>query len=597
MQRDKVVVVWNTDDQSSGFDVIDNNDISLQHVHSSEFNTDNIAEDVLAVILSGTDVSPRFHLDHYEDQQRLFHQRRIPVLAICGAFQVMALTFGSKIIDCEKPIYGRTKTIHDEITELLVGLSNPFSVFCKHRWAISELGNDLEPFAWSSGGEYIYGIYRPNYPHWGVQFHPERRNDGTMILRNFVQYAKNIRCELLNKDSSEVFPASDLLRGLPKNEFRALTDIKQRLKEQGAKITDLSEGLPDLPPHNRILNYMKRISSNPDLYCYPTRWGMPSLINQIEQFIENRYDVDPSKWGILPVAGSKEAFAHIAHAFLNAGDTAISPIPGYPIYKVAISYAGARNENYRFDEAGNPILDSNSNLDLESTKLMFITSPNNPTGKVISREGISLTLSMCSANKIILCQDMAYAELSPPERSATSLLTLAKRSQPVIEVHSLSKSLSLPGIRFGFIIGNKSLVDQIEVSKAVFDTGLFPVVQKLARYALANFDEFNSAPKETYNKRIVRSNEILRKAGIETDNETSGIFTWLRVNEHQGSGSMFCERLLKEDGILVLPGAAFGEPEDTHVRISLTAPEPVLDKAIGIIAERLRSFRNKNYST
>lgn len=187
MPKSNILVVWNTEDHASGFDAIAGPNINISHVAYSDFTPDAFVNDVHGIILTGTDLCPRHNLDHYHRQQQLFYQKDVPVLAICGAFQVMALTFGAEIIECEKPIYGRTPTVHDGDTKLLENMPNSLTVFCKHRWAIVNVDSVLNDIAWSTDKRYIYGIYRPGYPHWGVQFHPERRNDGTAILNNFAR--------------------------------------------------------------------------------------------------------------------------------------------------------------------------------------------------------------------------------------------------------------------------------------------------------------------------------------------------------------------------------------------------------------------------
>ncbi len=392
---------------------------------------------------------------------------------------------------------------------------------------------------------------------------------------------------------SRVHQASRRLQELPKNEFRRLTELKAELRTDGKKIIDLSEGLPDLPPNDRFLAFIGRMAEKPELYRYPTRWGMDGLITQIEQFLCKRYSVARGNWAILPVAGSKEAFAHIAQAVLNPGEQMMAPSPGYPIYEVAASYAGAKTVRYCIDEDGSPLMPSVSKSVLEQVGLMFMTSPNNPTGKVVPREGVLETLSFCDAHDVVLCQDMAYANLTSPSHPATSLLSVARADQLVVEVHSLSKSLSIPGMRFGFVAGNRTIIQNLEVSKAVFDTGLFPVVQKAARYALVNFEEFNEAPLQIYRHRLQRSAKLLAAHGIQVAAGTAGLFQWVEVNAKKGSGTRFSEQLLNEHSILVLPGCAFSDTDDTHIRISLTVNNEIIDQVLPIIGRLLSQFRLK----
>lgn len=192
MCEKKILIVWNTSDRSSGFDILNQNNLYLEHIDYRDLTLDKLNEGFNGIILSGTDKSPINNLEVYHVQQSLFRQTDIPVLAICGAFQVMAMTFGAKISDCDSPVYGRTAVIHNQTTSLLNQLPIEFSVFCKHRWAICETPEALEAFAWSADSRYVYGIRPKNSPHYGVQFHPERRNEGTVVLENFARQILNI---------------------------------------------------------------------------------------------------------------------------------------------------------------------------------------------------------------------------------------------------------------------------------------------------------------------------------------------------------------------------------------------------------------------
>lgn len=382
------------------------------------------------------------------------------------------------------------------------------------------------------------------------------------------------------------------LQRLPENEFRELTKLKTRLRVSGTEIIDLSEGLPNTPPNPRLLSYLGRMALKPAMHRYPTRWGSVSLRDQIEQFLEGWFDVIPGKWAIIPVAGTKEAFAHISSALLNPGDTALLPAPGYPIYSVAASNAMAKCENYTLSDKGCPEISKLSHEILEAARLLFLTSPNNPTGLTVPRSSIEETIERCSQHNIVLCQDMAYANLVKKKGMAASALSIADKSQLVLEVHSLSKSLSVPGWRFGFVAGNRQLIEHLELSKSVFDTGLFPLVQKAARYALINFREFNEQPLATYQRRTELASRLLKAHNVRVNPDSTGIFVWLTINTQHGSGTAFAEKLLQNYNILVMPGAAFRDPEDRHVRVSLTVDDSVLEHAIPIIGKLIQSFRD-----
>ncbi len=143
------------------------------------------------VILSGTDFAPHLHPELFEDEQRLVRGCPVPALAICGGFQVVCSAWGGTISDTAAPIYGRTHVRVVREDPLWAGLPRSFCAFSKHRYAVRQGVPDFEVTACSDNGEFVYAIRHKSRPIRGVQFHPERRHDGTRVMANFIELVRH----------------------------------------------------------------------------------------------------------------------------------------------------------------------------------------------------------------------------------------------------------------------------------------------------------------------------------------------------------------------------------------------------------------------
>lgn len=189
-----ILIISNVERLPPGFFDFDRkNGINLHIIDYRKLSTfDWNSHSYNGVILSGTDYAPHLYPDLYEDEQRLIRSCSIPLLAICGGFQILCKTFGATVSDTKNPVYGRTRVVALREDDLWEGLPMPFNVFSKHKYAITDEVNDFNITARNESGEFVYGIRHKSQPFFGVQFHPERRHDGTLIMNNFFKLVRQL---------------------------------------------------------------------------------------------------------------------------------------------------------------------------------------------------------------------------------------------------------------------------------------------------------------------------------------------------------------------------------------------------------------------
>jgi Anthranilate/para-aminobenzoate synthases component II len=137
------------------------------------------------IIMTGTDVPPQRHMGLYDREIELIRGAHCPVLGICGGHQILALSFGGSIGLLNEPLYGRVKVRARKPDPILEQLDGDFTVFTKHKFYVREIPEQFEVLATDTSINSAYIVKHRDRPLYGVQFHPERRNQGTQILRNF----------------------------------------------------------------------------------------------------------------------------------------------------------------------------------------------------------------------------------------------------------------------------------------------------------------------------------------------------------------------------------------------------------------------------
>ena len=134
---------------------------------------------------------------------------------------------------------------------------------------------------------------------------------------------------------------ADRIKTLPPYLFAEIDKKKQQLIEKGIDVIDLGVGDPDIPTPTRIIEALHKSSLKSENHRYPSYTGLLSFRNEVASWYKKRFNVDVAgNKNVLILIGSKEGVAHAPLAFINPGDIALVPDPGYPVYGIATTFAG-----------------------------------------------------------------------------------------------------------------------------------------------------------------------------------------------------------------------------------------------------------------
>jgi succinyldiaminopimelate transaminase len=317
---------------------------------------------------------------------------------------------------------------------------------------------------------------------------------------------------------------------------------------------------------------MAALLATADARGYPTVWGTPALREAICGYLERRWNSDGvlSDDNVMPVIGTKELVGWLPTLLgLGGGDVVVIPELAYPTYEVGALTAGCAVVRCD-DPARVPA----------GTRLIWINSPANPHGAIMSRERLAEWVSLARARQAILASDECYGEFAWEGQPYSVLDRDVCGGDPtgLLAVHSVSKRSNMAGYRAGFVAGDATTVQElVGVRKHLGMMVPTPVQAALA--AVLDDDTAAATQVERYRARRALLLPALRSAGFTIDCSQGSLYLWAT----RGEGCRVTVDWLAERGILVAPGDFYGPAGAEHVRIALTAT----DERIAAAAERL----------
>lgn len=356
------------------------------------------------------------------------------------------------------------------------------------------------------------------------------------------------------------------------------------LNRQGKNIINLGIGSPDMPPHPDVIKTLQDESAKPNVHAYQSYKGSPVLRKAMSEWYKEWYGVelDPDT-EILPLIGSKEGIMHICMTYLDKGDEALVPNPGYPTYRSAIMLAGGKCKEYKLREKNNyePDFDKLSKKSLKKVKLMFVNYPQMPTGQLPSKRLFERLVAFGKENNILIIHDNPYSFIL--NENPMSLLSIQGAKDCVLELNSLSKSQNMAGWRVGMLCGVKERIDEVLRFKSNMDSGMFLPVQLAAAKALTLGKEWYDEVNKVYKVRREKVFDLLDLLGCRYSTQQAGMFVWAKIPTKYENAFELSDDILYNSSVFITPGGIFGDAGEKYVRVSLCAPVGKFEEAISRI--------------
>jgi succinyldiaminopimelate transaminase len=336
--------------------------------------------------------------------------------------------------------------------------------------------------------------------------------------------------------------------------------------EHPGGIVDLSIGTPVDPVPAVIQRALAQAADSPG---YPLTKGTPALRAAAADWLARRHGVHVNPDAVLPVIGTKELVAWLPTLLgCGPGDAVCFPELAYPTYDIGARIAGADPVATDRPEEGASA----------AVRLAWVNSPSNPTGRVLPASRLAELVAWARSAGAVLASDECYIDLGF-ETAPTSVLhpdCCGGSHDGLLGVYSLSKRSNLAGYRAGFVTGDADLV--AELLAVCKHAGLIMPgpVQAAMTAALAD-----DAHADEQHGRYARRRELLRpaleRAGWTISHSRAGLYLWAT---HPDRDCWESVSALAAIGILVSPGAFYGEAGSRHVRVALTATDERIAAAV-----------------
>ncbi|WP_332777802.1 succinyldiaminopimelate transaminase [Polaromonas sp.] len=338
------------------------------------------------------------------------------------------------------------------------------------------------------------------------------------------------------------------------------------------------------------------------LASYPGTVGEPHLRKTMANWLQRRYglSLDPATQ-ILPVNGSREALFSLAQTVIDPtrpGATVICPNPFYQIYEGAALLAGAQTwfvpsdpaRNFAADWAGVP------EAVWANTQLLFVCSPGNPTGAVMSLAEWELLFRLSDRYGFVIASDECYSEIYFRDEAPLGGLQAAAQLgrhdfKNLIALTSLSKRSNVPGLRSGFVAGDAALIKPFLLYRTYHGSAMSPVVQA-ASMAAWNDEQHVIANRALYREKFAKVTPLLA-AVMDVALPDAGFYLWAKIPAvFKGSDPEFSRQLLAQYNVVVLPGSYLAREAQGHnpgagrIRMALVAETAECVEA----AERIVQF-------
>lgn len=369
----------------------------------------------------------------------------------------------------------------------------------------------------------------------------------------------------------------------------------EEMNKAGKQVINLGIGSPDLPPHPAVIAALHEEAAKDTTHAYQSYKGSPVLRNAIADWYARWYKVSVNpNTDVLPLIGSKEGIMHICMTFLDQGDAALVPNPGYPTYTSAVKLAGGETLPYILEEKNNwhpdlqqwkKMIDAHHAQQKGKVKLLFLNYPHMPTGQLPDPALLKEIVDFAKKEELLIVHDNPYSFILNDE--PTSLLSFDTDKEVVIELNSLSKSHNMAGWRVGMIVASAAHVDAILRFKSNMDSGMFLPVQMAAAKALSLDHTWHQEVNAIYKERKELACRLLDLLHCSYAKEQVGMFVWAKIPSEFENGFVLSDEVLHKANVFITPGGIFGNAGDGFVRISLCSKKEVLSLAIERVEKML----------
>lgn len=328
---------------------------------------------------------------------------------------------------------------------------------------------------------------------------------------------------------------------------------------------------------------------------YSANAGIKELRKEIEGYLKRKYSVEYSAEDeIIVTVGASEGIDLALKAVLEPGDEVVLPEPSFVAYKGCVTVSGGTPVSLKLREDNLFKIDP---ADLEAvitekTKAVIIPFPNNPTGSVMTSDELEEIVAVLKDKDVVIISDEIYSELTYGFEFR-SLGTFPEIRDRLILVNGFSKSHAMTGWRLGFVCGNKELIGHM-FKIHQYALMCAPTTSQYAGIeALRNCDYEVEKMVDEYDKRRKYILKGIRDIGLQCFEPKGAFYIFPNITSTGLTSDEFCEGLLKNERVLMVPGTAFGECGEGYVRATYASSLENIKEALLRTGRFVKSLQEK----
>jgi len=364
------------------------------------------------------------------------------------------------------------------------------------------------------------------------------------------------------------------------------------LEAQGRSVVHLEIGEPDFPTPAHIVEAAKKALDEGWTHYGPTQ-GLPELREAISAYVSRTRGIAVGPEHVSVVPGGKPIIFFPILALVEPGDEVIYPNPGFPIYESMINFVGAKPVPVPLEESRSFSFD----LDLfrdrlsDRTKMVILNSPQNPTGGVIPREDIRALAEMLRERDVIVLSDEIYSRIQYGGEAPTSIASFPGMLEKTIILDGFSKTYAMTGWRMGYGVMPIPLAEHV-TRLMVNSNSCTASFTQWAGIAALQGDQMpvRQMVGEFKRRRDLIVSGLNDLPGVTCRTPKGAFYVFPNIKALKRPSSEVAEAILKEGGVAVLGGTAFGQYGEGYLRLSYANSEANIRKALDWMRPVLSRF-------
>ncbi len=373
------------------------------------------------------------------------------------------------------------------------------------------------------------------------------------------------------------------LEGLPPSGIRRFFDIATEMDH----VISLGVGEPDFDtPWNIREAGIYSIEQGRTIYT--ANAGLKQLREEIARYVHRKYQLeyDPLHQILVTVGGS-EAIDIGLRSILEPGDEVLIPEPCFVCYSPCTILAGGVPVPIPLQEKNEFKLTASEVLEhvTDKTKVLVFPFPNNPTGAIMSREDMQDLCRVIVEKDLFVISDEIYAELTYGNEKHVSIATMPGMKERTLVINGFSKAFSMTGWRLGYAMGPADLIKQMTKMHQYAIMCAPTLSQYAAIEALRNTDDEVEEMRKEYDHRRRLVLRLLKEMDVPCFEPKGAFYVFPNISRFGMTSEEFCQKMLFEKHVAVVPGSAFGESGEGFVRISYAYSQEQLKEALRLMKE------------